>query len=156
MRRKELSLDTFYNSSSFCSSFDYRVDEMIPNVAEVIAAQNFLTAGNLTLKLFSNNVTPAEGDTASSYTEVAGGGYVSKTLSNSSWTITAGDPTKGTYAAQDFSFTGPTNAPGTIYGYFLVDGSNVLRGSERFGAGVVPFNPVLGSLIRITPKLQVS
>lgn len=128
----------------------------VPNVAEVIAATQFLKTGDLTLKLFSNNVTPAEGNTAASYTEVAGGGYVAKTLVAANWTITSGDPTTGTYAAQDFAFTGPTNAPGTIYGYFIVDGSNVLRGEERFGAGVVPFTPVLGSLIRITPKLQIS
>lgn len=128
----------------------------VPNVGEVIAAQKYLTLENLTLKLFSNNVTPAEGDTAATYTEVTGGGYASKTLALGSWTIVAGDPTTGTYAAQDFAFTGATTGPGTIYGYYLVDGSNVLRGSERFGASVVPFNPVNGSLIRITPKLQVS
>lgn len=129
---------------------------MFPNVAEVLVLEQYLEAEDLTLKLFSNNVTPAEGDTAASYTSVAGGGYAAKTLDKDLWTILSGDPSSGEYAAQDFTFTGATNAPGTIYGYFIVDAANVLRGAERFDAGVVPFTPVNGSLIRITPRLQVS
>lgn len=130
--------------------------QAIPNVAEVIVLTQFLKTEILTLKLFSNNVTPAEGNTAATYTEVTGGGYASKELAAASWSITSGDPSFGSYAAQDFSFTGVTGGPGTIYGYYLVDTSNVLRGAERFDAGIVPFNPVNGSLIRVTPKVLCS
>lgn len=129
---------------------------MFPNVAEVLLLEQFLEAEDLTLKLFSNNVTPAEGDTAATYIVVAGGGYANIVLDKDLWTITGNDPSDGTYAAQDFTFTSVTNAPGTIYGYYIVDAANVLRGAERFDAGVVPFTPVNGSLIRITPRLQVS
>ncbi len=128
---------------------------MIPNAAEVVLVTSFV-ADTLTLKLFSNNHVPIEADTVSAYTEVVGGGYASVDLLSGSWVITGGDPTQALYAAQDFSFTGVTNAPGTIYGYYLVDSGNVLRGAERFSASVVPFTPGNGSLIRVTPKITVS
>lgn len=128
---------------------------MIPNVAEVLLLTSFLS-DTLTLKLFSNDHIPVEGDTASAYTEVSGGGYADIDLASGSWVITSGDPTVGLYAAQDFTFTGPTDAPTTVYGYYIVDSSNILRGAERFSASVVPFTPALGSLIRVTPRIQVS
>jgi len=127
----------------------------IPNVGEVFALQKY-TLDTLTLKLYSNNKTPAEGDTAADYTEISGGGYAAKALASGSWVITGGDPSVASYAAQDFNFTGVTNAPAVIYGYFVVDSNNLLRGSERFPAGVIPFTPSNGALIRITPKIQVS
>lgn len=128
---------------------------MTPNAAKVVAANKFLDE-NLTLRLFSNNHTPAVGDTIASYTQVAGGGYAAKTLIVASWSVVSGNPTVATYAAQDFAFTGTTTAPGTIYGYYITDAANVIRGSQRFSDLVVPFTPVNGSLIRITPRLQVS
>lgn len=124
---------------------------MIPNVGEIKNLQKILNQ-NISLKLFSNNVVPAETDTIGSYTEVSGGGYAAKTLAYANWVITGGAPTRAVYPAQDFTFTGATGAPGTIYGYYLVDADGELMGSERFDAGVVPFTPVAGSLIRITPR----
>lgn len=129
---------------------------VVPNVGEELALNKYLKLENLTLKLYSNNITPGETDTAATYTEVAGGGYASKTLTAASWTVTPDAPTVGLYAAQDFTFTGVTDAPGTIYGYYVVDAANVLRWAERFDAGVVPFTPVLGSVIRITPRFEAS
>jgi len=129
---------------------------VVPNTGEVRALTEWLTAGNLTLKLYSNDKTPAESDTAANYTEVSGGGYSSKTLSSGSWSIASGDPTVATYAYQDFSFTGATAAPGTIYGYFVVDASGILVWAERFEAAVVPYTPSTGKLVRITPKISVS
>jgi hypothetical protein len=128
---------------------------MIPNVAEQLILEQFVT-DDLTLKLYSNDITPAETDTAATFTEIAGGGYASKILVSGSWIITSGDPSQALYVAQDFAFTGVTNAPATVYGYYLVDSSNVLRGAERFSASVVPFTPENGSLIRITPRIQTS
>src|SRR3970040_1677765 len=108
-------------------------------------------APTATLKLFSNNITPASGDTAASYTEVAGGGYASKSLTSANWGITNGVALYN--SAQSFDFTGVTNAPGTVYGYYIVDASNVLLWAERFAAEVVPFTPVANSLIRVTPRI---
>ncbi len=129
---------------------------VVPNVGEQVALNEFLKSGNLTLKLYSNNVTPGETDTAATYTEVSGGGYVAKTLVAANWSVTPGNPSIATYAQQTFAFSGPTNAPGTIYGYYVVDASNVLRWAERFPASVVPFSPISGSSIRVTPEFECS
>lgn len=123
---------------------------MIPLVGKTEILEKLL-AQDLTIKLFSNNVTPADSDTAATYTEVAGGGYSSKTLTGGSWTIV---DDLASYAQQEWDFTDATDAPGTIYGYYIVNGSNVLIGVERFPSGVLPFEPVDGSTIKITPKIQ--
>lgn len=128
---------------------------MTPNAAKVVAATKFLDE-TLILHLYSNNYTPAVGDTIAAYTEVAGGGYVDKPLAVASWSIVSGNPTIASYAAQDFTFTGVTTAPGTVYGYYITDVANVIRGAQRFSDLVVPFSPIAGSIIRITPRLQVS
>ncbi|MEM3038623.1 MAG: hypothetical protein QXE45_04430, partial [Thermoplasmata archaeon] len=94
---------------------------VVPNVAEVDLLQVWLNRA-LVLKLFSNNVVPAEGDTISTYIEVSGGGYAAKNLVFANWVITPGDPTIASYPDQDFAFTGATNPPGTIYGYYVVVG----------------------------------
>ena len=74
---------------------------------------------NLVYRLFATNVTPAETDTAGSYTEATGGGYAAKTLTGASWTVTTGAPTSATYAQQDYTFTGPLTTNGTVYGYYV-------------------------------------
>lgn len=125
---------------------------MIPNVSEVEVINKLLNQA-LTLKLYSNNVTPAEADIVSSYTEVTGGGYAAKTLAFVSWTVVAGSPTHGTYAIQSFVFTGATTGPGTIYGYYVVDANGILLGSEAFPGG--PYTPIANSIIRVTPKISV-
>ena len=67
------------------------------------------TTEGLTLKLYSNNVTPSAADTPASYTEVTGGGYSSVTLTNSSWVIDAGVTS---YPQQSWTFTASV---GNIY-----------------------------------------
>ena len=107
---------------------------------------------NLLLKLYSNNITPDETDTAGTYTELSGNGYAAKTLTGSSWTITAGAPSLAEYAQQTFSFTG---AAGNVYGYFLVGAtSGILKWAERFTDG--PYNVTAsGDAIKVTPKLTL-
>lgn len=96
---------------------------LVPDVGEVLFlkwALNNAAPENQTLHLFVNNVTPAESDTAASYTEAAGGGYASKALTGSSWSIgTVAGVTSGTYAAQVFTFSGALTTNPTIYGYFF-------------------------------------
>lgn len=127
---------------------------MIPSVAEV-KNLNLILNQTLTLRLYSNNVTPAKGDTAATYTEVIGGGYAAIPLAYGDWTITAAAgsvPTRASQAALNIIFTGVTGAPGSVYGYFITDDDGVLFGSERFSESVVPFNPKLNSRIRVTPR----
>lgn len=106
---------------------------------------------NLVYRLFATNVTPAETDTAGSYTEAAGGGYSAKTLTGSSWTITNGAPTEAAYAEQTWTFTGALTTNGTVYGYYATretDADLVL--AEAFTS----FTPAAnGDNIKLTPKI---
>lgn len=110
---------------------------------------------NLTMKLFATNVTPVDTSTAGSFTEATGGGYVTKTLTNGSWTITpANDPSDAVYAEQIWTFTGVLTTNTTIYGYFVVDADGTLIWAELLGTPFVPTNN--GDQLKITPKFQAS
>lgn len=110
---------------------------------------------NLTLKLFTNNLTPLDTHTAGSFTEATGGGYAAKTLTNGSWTVTvANDPSDAVYAQQTFTFTGPLTTNPTIYGYMIVDGDGTLILAELFAQSFTPANN--GDTIQLTPKVQMS
>ncbi len=106
---------------------------------------------NLIYRLFATNVTPAETDTAGSYTEATGGGYASKTLTGASWTVTAGAPTSAAYAQQDWTFTGPLTTNGTVYGYYVTRATTAdLVLAETF-TSFVPTNN--GDKILLTPAI---
>lgn len=128
---------------------------VVPDTVEVEVLTALLTPA-LTLRLFSNNATPAHSSSAASFTEVSGGGYASKPLTFANWVITAGDPSQAIYnASQVWTFTGPTNAPGTIYGYYVTRNSDgLLMWAERFPVSVVPFVPIGGSQIMVLPKFS--
>ena len=69
---------------------------LVPDTGETLALKNFLNhtaPQDQVLKLFVNNGTPAEGDTAASYTEMSTQGYASKALTGTSWVVTPGAPT---------------------------------------------------------------
>ena len=125
-------------------------------ILEAYFNQSYPTGGNdLTLKLFVTDVTPADDDTASTYTEAAGGGYAAKTLTNGSWTITpANDPSDAVYVEQIFTFTGALTTNGTIYGYYVVDDDDVLIFAERLSASFTP--AANGDHLDLTPKFQLS
>jgi hypothetical protein len=110
---------------------------------------------DLTLKLFTNNINPADTDVVGGYTEAVGGGYAAKTLTAASFTIsTVGDIAQAAYAQQTFTFTGPLTGPGTIYGYFVVDADGVLIYAEKAAVAFTPLNN--GDLLLITPAFQLS
>lgn len=110
---------------------------------------------NFTLKAFTSNTTPADTDTAATYTEASGGGYVAKTLTNGSFTVTVGnDPSDATYAQQTWTFTGALTGNPTVYGYYVVDADNVLLWAERLPASFTP--AVSGDQLAVTPKFQLS
>lgn len=108
---------------------------------------------NLSLRLFCNDVTPAQ--TGVSYTQAAGGGYAAITLTNGSWTVTpANDPSDAVYAQQTFTFTGALTTNLTVYGYYVTDADGTILWAERL---TVPFTPANnGDNIKITPKFQMS
>ena len=129
-----------------------------PDVSEVEALKAVVghtaMGATWTLKLFTNNVTPGESDTAGTYTEATGSGYAAKTLTGSSWTVaTAAGTTSATYAQQTWTFTG---ALGNVYGYYYIRAdTGVLMTAERFTNG--PYNiQNNGETISVTPTLQLA
>jgi len=128
---------------------------VVPNQGEQLALDAFTgkTAGqNLVLRLYTSNITPAETDTESTYTEASGNGYSAITLTAANWTTTPGAPTETAYAEQTFTFTG---ALGNVYGYYFTQvTSGKLVWSERFTSA--PFAIANnGDQIKITPKITL-
>lgn len=128
---------------------------LVPNTGEVIAL-NYLvnkvtTTRDLIYRLFATNVTPAETDTAGSYTEATGGGYAAKTLTGASWTVTGGAPSTASYAQQDYTFTGALTTNDTVYGYYVTRATDAdLVLAETFTA-FTPANN--GDKILLTPQI---
>lgn len=114
-----------------------------------------VSGNNLTLKLFTNNITPADTDISTTYIEVSGGGYAPKILTAGSWTITpANDPSDAVYASQIWTFTGPISANPDIYGYYVVNADNVLIWSEKAAGTFTP--SASGDQLTVVPKFQLS
>ncbi len=127
----------------------------VPNSAELEIVNAFL-APALTIRLYGNNKTPADGDVAANYTEITGGNYVNSPLIFANWNIVAGAPTVATYnAVKQWLFNGPVNPPNTIYGYYVTrDSDGKLMWAERFPSANVPFEPVNGSKIVVLPRFS--
>ena len=128
---------------------------LFPNNGEDKALQylvNKATPENLVMKLFKSNTTPAETDTAGTYTEADFTGYSAKTLTGASWTATPGAPSQVAYAQQTFASSADQTAQ-NIYGYFYIRVTTLdLIAAERFAsAPVVVQNN--GDEIRITPQI---
>lgn len=105
----------------------------------------------LKLKLYSNNVTPGNGDTAATYTECSGSSYAAIALAHASFTVTPGSPTTFAYPAQTFTLT----AALTAYGYFVVGAtSGLLYFSELFTGGPYVI-PAGGGTIQVTLNGQM-
>lgn len=112
---------------------------IVNNNGEFIALSYLVgkTASTETLvfKLFTNNITPAETDSAGTYSVASGGGYADKTIAGGSWTVTAGAPSTATAAAQTWTFTGALTGSATIYGYLAVrSGTLDIVFAENFSA----------------------
>lgn len=108
------------------------------------------------LKLYKNNITPADTDNTSSFTPATFTNYVTKTLSRAGWNtaVTNGsDKAETSYGSTPQSWTcGATG--NTIYGYY-VEGStsNKLLWAERFATQRVLAS---GDVLNITPKFTLS
>jgi hypothetical protein len=126
----------------------------VPDAIEVEVLTTMLTP-DLTMRLYSNDKTPANGDTVAAYTEISGGGYLNKPLVFAEWDISGGTPSAAVYdSPQVWIFTGPLDAPNTIYGYFVTrDTDGKLMWAERFPSANVPFSPINGSKIQVLPRI---
>ncbi len=128
---------------------------LIPNNGEGDMADAFVaktTATALILRLYTNNITPSETDTAATYTETTFTGYSAITLTGASWTTTEGAPTQTAYAQQTFTSSAGSQSV-SIYGLFMTrTTSGRIALAERFTDG--PYSIVNnGDQIRITPQI---
>lgn len=113
------------------------------------------SAGTWTLKLFATDVTPTQASTAASFTEAAGGGYASKSLTLASSTVSnVGGIDQIAWSAQAFTYTGALTTNGSVYGYYIVDGSNVLITAQKFDGPQLITGAETPTTI--TPKIQLS
>lgn len=131
---------------------------LVPNVGEgkmLNAIVNKAAATDLVLRLYTNDITPAETDTHTSYTETTFTGYSAATLTGSSWTITEGNPSYASYAQQTFtSSAGSQNV--SHYGYYVqYSTSNILAWAERFTSP--PYTIVNNNdNIKVTPYFELA
>jgi hypothetical protein len=139
---------------------------VIPNEGETQLLNDLLAGGTLenwSLRLYSNNITPAETDTASTYTEATFTGYSAKTLTRSVTGTTWATPTqtgttlessnaKSTYGSSAQSWNA-TSAQ-TIYGYYLVGATSTkLIAAEKFASSIGLVNP---STLTMTPAMELA
>lgn len=129
---------------------------VIQNNAEGDAAEYFVNKAapqNLVLRLYKNNVTPAETDAAAAYTEATFSGYSSATLAGASWGAPSeGAPTSIAYAQQTFTADADAQTD-DIYGYYYVRAtSGRIAGAERDASAPFEIRNT-GDNVKITPTL---
>ena len=105
------------------------------------------------MKLYSLPTTdPDDSTTLGALTQVTTAGYAAITLSMTGWTVgQSAGITTAQYSEQTFSFS----AGASVYGYYVVNGSNELLWLEKFSGA--PFViPDGGGTISLTPRLALS
>lgn len=135
---------------------------LLPNDGERVVLSYFFnktTPTSMTLRLFQNNITPAEADVIGTYTEATWTGYAAIALAGASWTVTEGAPSDSSAAEQTFTSTAGSQNQDN-YGYYLSADNEAsppvieIRFSERFTDG--PYNIANnGDAIKITPKFTM-
>lgn len=131
----------------------------------IVGMKNILyktLANSLTLKLYSNNKTPALGDDIADYTEVSGGGYSEIIISSSlinNWVFNNSVPVTTIYNDfLTFNFSSTTTI-GLVYGYYLISKSDnislpvSLLCAQRFDQ---VFVPNANRFISIKPHLAIN
>lgn len=113
---------------------------------------------NLTLKLFKNNITPADGDSSATYTVADFTGYSDKTLtssqSGSTWAVPTASGGKGT-STYGTTQTWTATSDQTIYGWYaLFASSGKVAGAQAFGAGK-PLTGANSDQLSIIPRWQL-
>jgi hypothetical protein len=126
---------------------------LVPIVGENVILENIVNKTapqNLVLRLFQNNITPADTDTAGTYTESSFPGYGSITLTGASWNNAASGSIA--YGSQQ-TFTCSGAASQNVYGYYVTQvSSGILMWAERDGSA--PFAIAnSGDAVKLTPAI---
>jgi hypothetical protein len=130
---------------------------LVPDVGEVCALDDWLsttTPEAQTLTCYSSNTTPAEGDTAATYTLQTTNGFSALSLVRATWNAasTAAGTTSKTYPQQTFTASG---AGATIYGYVIRKASagTLLWAEKTFTSGQAF---AASDVLRITPYIEAA
>lgn len=125
----------------------------VPDVGENKILENLTNKTapeNLVLRLFKNNITPSDSDTAATYTEATFPGYAAITLTGASWGAAAAGVI--TYGSQQ-TFTCSGVATDDIYGYYITQStSGVLMWSERDASAPFAVRNS-GDAVKLTPSI---
>lgn len=125
-----------------------------PDVGENLVLEmitNKTAPQNLNLRLFASNTTPADTDTAGSYTEATFPGYGAITLTGASWNSAASGSIS--YSAQQTFTRSSTGTTENIYGYYVTQvTSGILLYSERDASAPAPMTSA-GDAIKLTPTI---
>lgn len=121
---------------------------------------NKTTQRDWVAKLWTNNYTPvignpSGGSVAGDFTEAAGGGYASITLTGASWTAGDDGVDDGllTYADLVWTFTGALTSNATIYGCFFVQATSGLL--MLAAKDTNPYTPTAnGDTYRVPPSVR--
>ena len=128
-----------------------------PDVGENLALEmivNKTAPQNLQLRLYKSNTTPADGDTAASYTESTFTGYTSPGIALTGGTCGAASGGSIANTLQTFTCSGAGSED--CYGYYVTQvTSGTLLYSER-GTGV-PFTiTTVGDNVKVTPTITAA
>lgn len=127
-----------------------------PDVGENLVLEmitNKTASQNLVLRLFKNNITPSDTDTAATYTEATFPGYAALTLTGASWGAASGGTI--TYGSQQ-SFTCSGTSTDDIYGYYVTQASSgLLLYSERDASAPFAVRNS-GDSVRLTPTISAN
>jgi hypothetical protein len=128
----------------------------VPDVGENLILEmlvNKTAAQNLSLRLFQSNTTPADTDTAGTFTESTFTGYAAITLTGASWNSAASGSIA--YSAQQ-TFTCSGASSQNVYGYYVTQvTSGILVWAERDASA--PFAIAnSGDAVKITPAITAS
>lgn len=136
---------------------------VIPDAAKVEWLKRALygNAGseNLSLRLFKNNITPADSDVAGTYTVADFTGYSNVTLTSSqsagTWAVPTAVSNKAT-STYGTNATWTATSDQTVYGwYMLFSSSGIIAASQAFAGGGKALVGANSDQLTIVPRLQL-
>ncbi len=91
----------------------------VPQQAEVLNLQRFLTDTDIDLRLYKNNHVPANTDTEADYVEADFIGYAAELIVAGNWVFTPATPSTAVYGDVVFTSTAGSQSQ-FVYGYYVV------------------------------------
>lgn len=127
---------------------------VVTNGDQVLLNTGLAFGNTLSLRLYTNNITPSKSDLLATYTQASGSGYAAISMPRGSWVFSntgAGGNGNAQYPAQSWTFTGAI----TVYGYYIVDSSSgLLMWAERFAGAPLTF--AAAGVLTITPYIEAN